>query len=415
MSKKSEIIRILKENRNYRHLLLTTTISGLATWGAFIAMLMLLSEITETGVQLGALWALSGIVPLFMSFGLGGIIDRFHTRTVLIVSEWVRAPLHALFILVPFFDGWLAWTLFFIVRFVIGVFNSLNAVARQTIIPEIIKGDDLIVANSLNFTLTSTIRLIGAATGGMVITLIDPNYFWVLASIAFVISAVLVSRLQVKREKVKPKERHFIKELKVGLTIAKNKVFIRYVLLFALTGGLIIGSFNLMLQQMAVITYDMPAIGLSLLYIAEGATSVALGIWIANRKFMFVKIHTYGWIYILMGATWALFGFTQTIHQGMFVIFLFAAVGGFVVPFERMVMQTHVEANARGRIFGLWNTCSLLSINIGALITGMVIDYVGLAYVPLTVAIFEIILGIVFFVQFKGRTTDEAKKFGEVG
>lgn len=415
MSKKSEIIRILKENRNYRHLLLTTTISGLATWGAFIAMLMLLSEIPETGVQLGALWALSGIVPLFMSFGLGGIIDRFHTRTILIVSEWGRAPLHALFILVPFFDGWLAWTLFFIVRFVIGVFNSLNAVARQTIIPEIIKGDDLIVANSLNFTLTSTIRLIGAATGGTVITLIDPNYFWVLASIAFVISAMLVSRLQVKREKVKPKERHFIKELKVGLTIAKNKVFIRYVLLFALTGGLIIGSFNLMLQQMAVITYDMPAIGLSLLYIAEGATSVALGIWIANRKFMFVKIHSYGWIYILMGATWALFGFTQTIHQGMFVIFLFAAVGGFVVPFERMVMQTHVEANARGRIFGLWNTCSLLSINIGALITGMVIDYVGLAYVPLIVAIFEIILGIVFFVQFKGRTTDEAKKFGEVG
>ncbi|MCM3547911.1 major facilitator superfamily macrolide-efflux protein [Niallia circulans] len=415
MSKKSEIIRILKENRNYRHLLLTTTISGLATWGAFIAMLMLLSEITETGVQLGALWALSGIVPLFMSFGLGGIIDRFHTRTVLIVSEWVRAPLHALFILVPFFDGWLAWTLFFIVRFVIGVFNSLNAVARQTIIPEIIKGDDLIVANSLNFTLTSTIRLIGAATGGTVITLIDPNYFWVLASIAFVISALLNSRIQVKDEKLKPKERHFIKELKVGFTIAKNKVFIRYVLLFALTGGLIIGSFNLMLQQMAVITYDMPAIGLSLLYIAEGATSVALGIWIANRKFMFAKIHTYGWIYILMGATWALFGFTQTIYQGIFVIFLFAAVGGFVVPFERMVMQTHVEANARGRIFGLWNTCSMLSINIGALITGIVIDYVGLAYVPLIVAILEIILGIVFFIQFRGRSTDEAKKLGEVG
>ncbi|MED4159037.1 MFS transporter [Shouchella clausii] len=230
MGKKSEIIRILKENRNYRHLLLTTTISGLATWGAFIAMLMLLSEITETGVQLGALWALSGIVPLFMSFGLGGIIDRFHTRNVLIVSEWVRAPLHALFILVPFFDGWLAWTLFFIVRFVIGVFNSLNAVARQTIIPEIIKGDDLIVANSLNFTLTSTIRLIGAATGGTFITLIDPNYFWVLASIAFVISAMLISRIQVKDEKLKPKDRHFIKELKVGFTIAKNKVFIRYVL-----------------------------------------------------------------------------------------------------------------------------------------------------------------------------------------
>ncbi|MFB4258218.1 MFS transporter [Shouchella clausii] len=97
------------------------------------------------------------------------------------------------------------------------------------------------------------------------------------------------------------------------------------------------------------------------------------------------------------------------------MIFLFAAVGGFVVPFERMVMQTHVEANARGRIFGLWNTCSMLSINIGALITGIVIDYIGLAYVPLIVAIFEIILGIVFFVQFKGRTTDEAKKLGEVG
>lgn len=401
---KNEIVRILMENSDYRKLLSTTTVTGLTTWGAFITMLILLGQITDNGLQLGILWAVSGLVPIFMSFILGGVVDRLNTKKVIVVCELLKSPLYLLFILVPVLEGWRAWILFFTIRFFIGILTSLTTVARQTIIPEIIKEDDLIVANSLNFTLTSSIRLIGAASGGILVTLIDINFFWIITSISFIYAGIIMATLKINSLKLKSNERNFIQELKTSIIVAKEKVYIRYVLFFALTGGLIIGSFNLMIEQMVNKVYHFPPVGLSILYVAEGLTSVILGIWIANNKVFFSNVYRYGYIYILMGLSWSLFGFTNNIFQGVLVMVVFAFVGGFVVPFERQIMQTHVESNLRGKVFGLWNTCSMVSMQLGALFTGIIIQFMGIRYVTLIVAVLEILLGIIFLIQFKNKS-----------
>lgn len=403
MKENNEIIRILKSYSDYRKLLITSSITGLTTWGSFITMLLLIGQITNTGLELGTLWAVSGLIPIAMSFFLGGMVDRIDTKKIIVTCEILKSPLYLLFIVVPILDGWTAWILFFMIRFFIGILSSLTTIARQTIIPEIIKEKDLIVANSLNFTLSSSIRLIGAASGGILVTLMNLNFFWILTSISFLYAGITMATLNLKKTKIKPRERHFLKELKVGISVAKKQIYIRYVLLFALTGGLIIGSFNLMIQQMVNRIYHFPAVGLSLLYVAEGLTSVILGLWIANNKIFFKNIYRYGYIYMLMGGSWALFGFTNSMFEGILIMIIFAFVGGFVVPFERHIMQTLVESNLRGRIFGLWNTCSMISMQVGAFLTGIIIHYVGLRFVTLIVAIFEIFIGLVFLIQFKGK------------
>lgn len=404
MKKSNEIISILKNNVDYRKLLTTTSITGLASWGSFISMLILLGQITDNGIQLGTLWAVSGLVPIAMSFILGGLVDRLDTKMVIVYCELLKSPLYLLFIFVPMLAGWPAWILFFIIRFFIGILTSLTTVARQTIIPEIMKEEELIVANSLNFTLNSSIRLLGAASGGVLVTLLDLHFFWILTSISFIYSGIVMATINLRSYKIKPKERSFLKELIVGLSVAKKQIYVRYVLLFALTGGLIIGSFNLMIEQMVSNIYNFPPVGLSMLYIAEGLTSVILGLWIANNKIFFKNIYRYGYIYILIGLSWSLFGFTNNIFQGIFIMIVYAFVGGFIVPFERQVMQTHVEGNLRGRIFGLWNTCSMVSMQLGALLTGIIIQYLGLRYVTLIVAVLEILLGLVFLIQFSKKS-----------
>lgn len=397
---KNEVFKLITKNKNYRKLLITTMITGLTQWGAFIAMLVLIGNITSSGLQLGVLWAVSGLFPIFMSFLLGGIIDRYDTKKVLFISEFLKVPFYLLFILVPFFEGWTAWILFFIIRFVVGLLQSVTTIVRQTIIPEMMPDEDLVTANSLNFTLTSFIRLIGAATGGLVVSFFSLNIFWIITSISFVYAGFAMLNLDIKRKKISSKERNFVKEIKVGLQVAKNNVFVSYVLLFALTGGLIIGSFNLMIERMVNEVYQVPPFGLSVLYIAEGLTSVIIGYWIANNKIMFKKVHNYGYIYILMGLTWALFSLTNNLFTGSLIMIAFAFVGGFVVPFERNVMQIKVNPDLRGRVFGLWNTCSMLSMQVGALLTGIIIQYLGNRFVTPILSILEILLGIVFLFYF---------------
>lgn len=397
---KNEVFKLITKNKNYRKLLITTMITGLTQWGAFIAMLVLIGNITSSGLQLGVLWAVSGLFPIFMSFLLGGIIDRYDTKKVLFISEFLKVPFYLLFILVPFFEGWTAWILFFVIRFVVGLLQSVTTIVRQTIIPEMMPDEDLITANSLNFTLTSFIRLIGAATGGLVVSFFSLNIFWIITSISFVYAGFAMLNLDIKRKKISSKERNFVKEIKVGLQVAKNNVFVSYVLLFALTGGLIIGSFNLMIERMVNEVYQVPPFGISVLYIAEGLTSVIIGYWIANNKIMFKNVHNYGYIYILMGLTWALFSLTNNLFTGSLIMIAFAFVGGFVVPFERNVMQIKVNPDLRGRVFGLWNTCSMLSMQVGALFTGIIIQYLGNRFVTPILSILEILLGIVFLLYF---------------
>lgn len=63
-------------------------------------------------------------------------------------------------------------------------------------------------------------------------------------------------------------------------------------------------------------------------------------------------------------------------------------------------MQIKVNPDLRGRVFGLWNTCSMLSMQVGALLTGIIIQYLGNRFVTPILSILEILLGIVFLFYF---------------
>jgi MFS transporter, DHA3 family, macrolide efflux protein len=398
---KNQILYIWRKYPAYKLLTYTNILTGLTTWGSFIAMLVLLNEITENGIQLGTLWAVSGLAPLMFSFLLGFLVDRFNPNKVIIFSELFRGILFLGYIIVPVFDDIYGWILFCLLRFIGGLLTSLSTIARQTIIPELIEQDDLIVANSFNFTITSSIRLLGAAAGGALISFVDLNLAWILTSISFFLSAIMISRIKIKASKKMVSTKNIKEEILVGFSVIKEQKFVKMVLFAALSGGIIIGSFNLMMEQFVRNIYETKSYGISFLYIAEGITSVLVGYWLANNKFLFDKPHRYGYIYILMGLTWALFGFTNNIFQGAVSLMLFAFVGAFIVPFERQVMQTDVPNHLRGRVFGLWNTCSLASIQIGAFLTGVFIYYFGIRSVPLLTSLIEILLGVYFVFYIK--------------
>lgn len=410
MKKKNQVLLIWRKYPSYKLLTYTNILTGLTTWGSFIAMLVLLNQITDNGIQLGTLWAVSGLAPLMFSFLVGFLVDKCNPKKVIVFSEIIRGVLFLGYIVVPLLGGMNAWILFCLLRFIGGILTSLATIARQTIIPDLIEKDDLFVANSFNFTITSSIRLLGAAAGGTLISFLDINIAWVLTSLSFFISAIMISNITIKNTRKIVSSKNMKEEFVVGLQVIREQRFVKLVLLAALSGGIIIGSFNLMLEQFVANVYETKHYGISILYISEGIISVLVGYWLANNKFLFKKFYRYGYIYILMGLTWTLFGFTEHLYQGVISLMLFAFVGAFIVPFERQIMQTDVPAHLRGRLFGLWNTCSLASIQAGAFLTGVFIYYFGLRSVPILTSILEVGLGIFFVFYVKKHFVIEQKQ-----
>lgn len=411
--KQREVMRIWRKYPAFKHLQYSTIITSMASWSSFIAMLVLLNQITDSGFALGTLWAVSGLAPLLFSVVVGVWVDRWELQRGLIVVEVLRAVTFLGFIVVPFLPEMYAIGLFLILRFATGIFASFNASAKQAVIPDLVARDDLVVANSLSYTITSVVRLLGASLGGLLLTIFGQEVNWIFASVAYLLSAWLIGREKWSTSKRVQVSKNFKEELTTGLKVAFGNRWILLVLMSGLSGGLVIGSYNLMIEAYSSDVYKIGNWGMSVLYVAEGAVSAYLGYWMANRKFFFKKTSRYGYMYALIGVAWILFGFSGNIYEGVICLVLFAAASAFTAPYERTTMQTEIPEEARGRVFGLWNTISLSALQVGAFLTGAIISLFGLEYVPLLIGSVQVCFGLTFLLVVVNRERQRRRVSGQ--
>lgn len=80
---------------------------------------------------------------------------------------------------------------------------------------------------------------------------------------------------------------------------------------------------------------------------------------------------------------------------------MYSFISSFVVPFERGIMQANVNQEDVGKTFGLWNTTSLISVQLGSLFTGFLIIYIELIYIPIIFGLLEVIFGIYLYLTLK--------------
>ncbi|WP_193064515.1 MFS transporter [Oceanobacillus oncorhynchi] len=408
------LIEIWKKYPLYRDIQLTTIVTSFFGWSSFIAMLVLLGEITSTGIEFGLLWSISGLAPLIFSFFLGVYIDRWKKKICIVWSDLLRFFSYSLFLLIPILDGYMAITIFLVARFLTGILGSFNSTAKQVVIPQIVKKEDLVVANSLSYTITSTVRLSGAAVGGIIVTIFGVYVAYGLTALISLISGLYIARHKFEEKKRKTKKNSYISEMLEGLSYAKNNIYVLIILISAITIGTIIGSYNLMLERFSSLIYDFQEISISLLYISEGATSAIVGYYIAKKSLLLQQKWIYGVFYTLTGILWMLFTLTTNVFQGMIVLVFFGISTSLVIPFERTTMHTVVPEEIRGKIFSLWGTLTAVSIQFGALITGIIIDLLGTKFVTPVIGSFQILFGICFMFIFLNIARKEKNNYSKM-
>lgn len=161
---------IWRKYPDFKRLQMSSIFTGLGSWISFIGMLVLLDKITQNGIQLGLLWSISGLAPILFSLFTGVFVDRVNIRKLIVFADFLNAILFLVYIFIPQFDMNISWVLFFVIRFIIGISNSFSSIASQKVVKNIVNGEDLVIANSLSYTITSVIRLTGASIGGLVIS-----------------------------------------------------------------------------------------------------------------------------------------------------------------------------------------------------------------------------------------------------
>src|SRR5690348_9488879 len=151
-------VRLVRTNRNFRRLWFAQIISELGDWFYVISLYTMMLEFTGRAQTVGFAFLLQ-VMPTALVGPLAGIVnDRLRRKRVMIFTDISRATIIACMLLVRS-PGmiWLAYPLLVLETVMWGLFEP----ARNSITPNIVEKDEVIIANTLASTTWSMNLFLG--------------------------------------------------------------------------------------------------------------------------------------------------------------------------------------------------------------------------------------------------------------
>jgi len=196
---------LLRRNRNFRLLWLGQVVSQLGDWFNTVAVYALLLELTGSATAVAWMMVVQLLPIAVFGPAAGVLVDRVDRIRLMIAADLVRgvAILGLLFVRGPE-RVWLAYVV---------MATSVTATAffepsRSATIPSVVAKPDLLTANAIGTGTWSAMLAIGASVGGLVTALLGRDAAFVINSLSFFGSALLIRQIQIGAPtSVAPEER----------------------------------------------------------------------------------------------------------------------------------------------------------------------------------------------------------------
>ena len=140
-------IDLLKRNRSFRQLWLGQVVSQMGDWFDTIALYTIILNLTGSGRDVGLL-LVARFVPSFFFGPLSGVVaDRFSRRTIMIVTDVLRAVVVLGFLFVRRADQ--LWIIYVLTVLQLGL-STFFEPAKTAVIPSIVNDRELVAANAIS-------------------------------------------------------------------------------------------------------------------------------------------------------------------------------------------------------------------------------------------------------------------------
>jgi MFS family permease len=400
-----EQYRSLFRNRNFLFLWLSGAISNV---GDFFNSLALIKILSEDPAHLGFYMALIMIAKMAPGVLLGpvaGVVaDRLPRRTVMIVSDLIRAVLvlGLVFVERPAFIITLVC-----LSSVASVFFSP---ASGAILPSLVGKDELVTAGSLAVMTQRMAMLLGNGIGAAVLVVAGAHSVFYIDAASFVVSALLIALMVVPAvQRIKPAQdeepqgvwQKFKGDLKETVVFLKGAHIIRHVLTIFALGAVSDSALNVLLVTFFTVDRGMPTEFLGVVMALNGGAAV-VGVLIIGsfgNRVRWSHLISFGFI-----AVWITMMVALSIHHPIasagFIVLLGLASGAINVG-SQAALGERVPDWVRGRIFGAWGMINGLIFVVGVLAAGMLSDFIGSTVTLMGSSMFYLIAGIYGLVAFR--------------
>jgi predicted MFS family arabinose efflux permease len=399
-------VELLRRNRRFRNLWLGQVVSQMGDWFDTIALYTIILNLTGSGRNVGLLMV-ARFVPSFVFGPISGVIaDRFSRRSIMILSDLLRAIVVLGFLLVRRADQ--LWIIYVLTVLQL-IFSTFFEPARTASVPSIVSDRELLAANAISSVTWSAMLTIGAAIGGFVAGLFGTNVAFVLDSLSFLASAAFIASINFPKRPPREKTQVTLgKALGItdtveGVRYVKHRPRVLALLLVKPAWGLGGGILTLLavFGERVFTVGHSTATGIGVLFAARGI-GTAVGPIVARRIAGEGRMRmqtSIGIAFLIGGAFYVAFGSAGNFLFALLVLGLAHTGGSILWVFSTVLLQRGVEDRFRGRVFAAELALLTLTMATSNYLTGELLDRFHWSPRIVTVGIgtFFIIPGILWF------------------
>jgi MFS family permease len=321
-------------------------------------------------------------LPTAIAAFLGGaIVDRLGFRTTSVVADVASGASVAVIPLLHVTMGIELWQLFALV-FLGALLDAPGGTARRSLLPDVaeLAGMRLERATGISQAIQRGSLLVGGPLAGVLIATLDaPTVLWLDAA-TFAVSAALVAAVVPRPARAEePAERAgYVAELVEGLHFVWHDRLIRAVVLTVLVTNFLDAPLPILLQVLARETFGS-AVDLGLMLGTFGGFALlgslvfsAIGHRLPRRRTFVLCFFLAAFPYVALAALPSL-PVTLVLMAG------WGLASGPINPLLATAAYERIPASMRGRVFGATTAGAWMSIPLGALLGGVVVEAIGIA------------------------------------
>jgi MFS family permease len=318
--------RRLFRNKSFTALWLGQTISFIGDYFLWLAVPILVEQLTGSSLLLGLSLIFNALPMLLLGPVAGVFVDRWDRRRTMIVADLLRALLVLFCLVVQTPDQ--VW-IYYVVGFLMSCVGRFFFPAQNAVLPLLVPDtDDLLAANGLMQIVQTVGLLVGPALAGFAIGLWGGQVAFVVASATFCISAVAILTMTVPRTTVGRRASAVTEgelvavwgELQEGVVYLFGNRTMKGVLLCMAVVQLGVGAINVLWVPFMLRTFGLGPEGVGAVDAAQGLGMVVGGVGLGLVAARLKKRAMAGWGIVLAGVMIALMGLAPPFSLGDWLV-----------------------------------------------------------------------------------------------
>ena len=390
--------------RNFRLLVIGALLSNAGDFMQNVAQSWLVWHLTRSAFLLGVVGFFDSIPRLLLGAVGGAIADRFDRRRLLILTQFLGMVQAFVYWFAVYFDFIVYWHIL-VLACVLGMVNTLNQTARQSLVNNLVPREDLSNAIALHASVFNLSRVVGPSVGGLVIATVGIAGCLFLNALSFLALILTLVMMDLPAWDGASLRVGLWNEIKEGYRYLRSNSQMFAIVMLSYVVATIGAPYTTFVPVFATNVLRVGPLGFGLLMSAPGIGAIAAALGLASLGN--VQPNPF-WVCTLVLGYGLFLGLFAVSNVFVLSLVLLVSVGFCFIAFRASIntsLQSLTPPHLLGRVLsfffmdrGLWS--------IGGLMLGGTASMIGIKW---TVGIAAVICGcaaaIVLFIFSKARVT----------